>query len=104
MSTTRPNSAATLERDPVCGMNIHPAAAKHVYELNGNNYYFCCASCAEKFKADPAKYLNQEPPAHSPGLVTLGAAAPKPPAAQRAPQTQVSPSAAYVCPMCPEVH
>ena len=58
MSTNPSDQPATLERDPVCGMNVNPATAKHVYAHGGKNYYFCCAGCAEKFKADPAKYLT----------------------------------------------
>ena len=57
------------ERDPVCGMNVNPASAKHIHELAGKNYYFCCAGCAQKFKANPQEYLNKPP---SSGLVSLG--------------------------------
>jgi Cu+-exporting ATPase len=106
MSTTS-NPAPTLERDPVCGMSVNPATAKHIHSHAGKNYYFCCAPCVEKFKAEPAKYLN--PPARQSGLVILGAAAaahPAQPLAQIKPHTP-SPAAAgkmaYVCPMCPEV-
>jgi Cu+-exporting ATPase len=92
-------------------MNVNPASAKHVYEHAGKKYYFCCAGCVEKFKADPGKYLNQ-PVASSSNLVMLGmpvAAKPsfhpesahiitRPPAPKPAALTP-----AYVCPMCPEV-
>jgi Cu+-exporting ATPase len=92
------NQAFTLERDPVCGMNVNPATAKHIFEHGGKNYFFCCAGCVEKFKAAPTKYLSATAPARSSGLVMLGAA----------PLTRVQPPAAirqsvYVCPMCPEV-
>jgi Cu+-exporting ATPase len=70
MSTNPSNPVPTLERDPVCGMNVNPATAKHVHNHRGKNFYFCCAPCVEKFKADPAKYLAPRPS----GLVTLGAA------------------------------
>ncbi|MCU1304770.1 MAG: copper-translocating P-type ATPase [Candidatus Sulfotelmatobacter sp.] len=93
MSTRLSNPASSLERDPVCGMNVNPATTKHSYDHDGKNYYFCCAPCVEKFKADPSKYLSQE----SSALVMLGAA-PKP----TAQATQATPPA-YVCPMCPEV-
>ncbi|MGA7320860.1 MAG: YHS domain-containing protein, partial [Candidatus Sulfotelmatobacter sp.] len=75
------NQPSTPERDPVCGMNVNPATAKHVYEHGWKNYYFCCASCAEKFKADPQKYLSGPPPAKASGLVMLGAAQSAPPTA-----------------------
>jgi len=106
MSTKPSNPASTLERDPVCGMNVNPATAKHVHSHNGKNYYFCCAPCVEKFKAAPAKYLGGTVPVRASGLVMLGAATastsptlhrnqPPPPAA--------APGGAFVCPMCPEV-
>ncbi len=88
------------ERDPVCGMNVNPATAKHIHEHGGKKYYFCCAGCVEKFKANPQRYLNK--PA-APGLVTLGMRrrlAPKP-ATKSGSRKPGAP--AYVCPMCPEV-
>ncbi len=60
-------SPTPTERDPVCGMNVKTATAKHTHEHAGNTYYFCCAACVEKFKSNPQEYLNK--PA---GLVTLG--------------------------------
>jgi len=92
----------TTERDPVCGMNVNPATAKHVHEYAGKNYYFCCGGCVEKFKANPQSYLNKSAPS---GLVTLGmpatAPSPKPALPIRKPEAGSPPS--YVCPMCPEV-
>src|SRR5579871_1172813 len=84
--------AAAAERDPVCGMSVNPATAKHVYEHSGKKRYFCSAQCVDKFTNDPAKYLTTETKPSVSGLVGLTPA--------------VSPSAgrtAYVCPMCPEV-
>jgi Cu+-exporting ATPase len=83
-------------------MNVNSATAKHVHSHDGKNYYFCCASCAEKFKSDPPKYLSQK--SSGSGLVTLGGAMAKPPApvSHNASQTQLA-AAAYVCVMCPEV-
>src|SRR5579863_5817419 len=92
----------TLERDPVCGMNVNPATAKHLHQHAGKNYYFCCAGCAEKFKADPKKYLAPKP--RPSGLVMLGAPAAAPAAHHPVHPTQTKPErTAYVCPMCPEV-
>jgi len=132
MSTKPSNQAPTAERDPVCGMSVDPVTAKHVQAHSGKNYYFCCAPCVEKFKADPAKYLNNAPSPDSsglilpgtimpgmtpgtttPGLVTLGAAAPPvatdehhaaPIGALRPESQPAAASPAYVCPMCPEVY
>ena len=95
-------SPTPTERDPVCGMNVNPATAKHVHEHAGKNYYFCCAGCVEKFKANPQGYLNKPAPS---GLVTLGMPSAHPlrgPCSiTRKPDAGSPP--AYVCPMCPEV-
>jgi len=65
------NPDPVLERDPVCGMQVNPLAAKHAYEHHGKKLYFCCGHCVEKFKANPEAYLNK-PAANPPGLVTVG--------------------------------
>ena len=107
---TASNPAPVLEHDPVCGMNVNPTTAKHVYEHAGKKYYFCCARCIEKFSANPSGYLNK--PVSS-GLVMLGMPAPKPASSDKSVSlTQLRPALtpspggaapAYVCPMCPEV-
>ncbi|MFZ0143620.1 MAG: heavy metal translocating P-type ATPase [Candidatus Sulfotelmatobacter sp.] len=109
MSTNPSDQPAALERDPVCGMNVNPATAKHAYAHAGTNYHFCCAGCAEKFKTDPAKYLTV-PPARASGLVTLGAAKAAPLTGHRLGPLEPEPARqtpaagpAYVCPMCSEV-
>jgi xanthine dehydrogenase accessory factor len=43
--------------DPVCGMTVDVATAKHSYELNGTMYYFCCPHCRKRFVDNPQKYL-----------------------------------------------
>jgi P-type Cu+ transporter len=93
MATNPSDQAGLLERDPVCGMNINPATAKHAHQHGEKNYYFCCVGCADKFKTDPAKYLTIPSARRPSGLVTPGAA-----------NAASTAGAAYVCPMCPEVH
>jgi Cu+-exporting ATPase len=108
-----PAKSATVEKDPVCGMTVDPATAKHKFEHGGKAYYFCCAHCLEKFRGDPIHYLSPRPAAAS-GLQMISiasASAPRTPEAKPAlvtlaplparsmPQQQT----AYVCPMCPEV-
>ncbi|MFZ1010135.1 MAG: heavy metal translocating P-type ATPase [Candidatus Sulfotelmatobacter sp.] len=93
MPTKPSNPASTADHDPVCGMSVNPATAKHVHAHGGKDYYFCCAPCAEKFKVDPAKYLNKTPSPGSSELIMRGSVMPS---------AAVSP--AYVCPMCPEVY
>ena len=110
MSTSPSNPVLAVERDPVCGMNVNPAATKHTHNHADRSYYFCCAGCLDKFTAHPEKYLSANPGQHPAGLVTLGAIkAPHPPAkspaaaAQNQPPIQAANGVAYVCLMCPEV-
>jgi Cu+-exporting ATPase len=110
INPTTPGPAPVLEKDPVCGMNVNPATAKNVHEHGGRKFYFCCAGCVEKFKSDPAGYLNK-PAAPKSELVMLGMpTAPKAATPQSAqtwlqspPAASSSAAPAYVCPMCPEV-
>jgi Cu+-exporting ATPase len=55
----RPHRPAGQEavKDPVCGMEVDPAASKHRAEYAGKTFHFCCAGCKTKFDADPARYL-----------------------------------------------
>jgi Cu+-exporting ATPase len=74
--------AAPKAKDPVCGMAVEPATAKHTAQHDGRSYFFCSAGCKAKFAADPAKYLNPQPSAPAP-------AAP--------------PGTIYTCPMHPQI-
>jgi P-type Cu+ transporter len=84
---------APKPKDPVCGMDVNPAKAKHKLDHAGKTYYFCSPHCLEKFRADPNKYLKSVPAAHAP--VQIAPAAPSKKAPAKAPS--------YFCPMCPEV-
>ncbi|MBI1331680.1 MAG: YHS domain-containing protein [Armatimonadetes bacterium] len=35
-----------------------PDKAAGFQDYEGKRYYFCCAGCPDKFKADPAKYAD----------------------------------------------
>jgi xanthine dehydrogenase accessory factor len=37
--------------DPVCGMTVQTAGARHQLERGGKTYYFCCAGCLKSFGA-----------------------------------------------------
>ncbi|HKN30559.1 MAG TPA: heavy metal translocating P-type ATPase [Roseiarcus sp.] len=74
-------SEKTLAKDPVCGMSVDPATAKHKADHAGATYYFCSGGCREKFVANPAKYLRPQPA--------------KPAAA--------APGVMYTCPMHPQI-
>ena len=82
-------AAAGEIRDPVCGMVVKPATAKHRVEHGGQTYYFCCDGCEGKFLADPARFLK---PADK--------GAPAAPAVRVAP---VPTATIYTCPMHPQI-
>ncbi len=113
MPVSPASSSDAIEIDPVCGMKVNPATAKHTYALNGKTYYFCCPKCVEKFKAAPEQYLAGSKKPAAP-LVMIGMPAPEkpqaggstaaePPHAAHKPATASQPGVVYVCPMCPEV-
>jgi xanthine dehydrogenase accessory factor len=52
----RPAAAPGQFVNPVCGMAVNIADAKHVEAYEGVNYYFCCDGCTTTFRADRAKY------------------------------------------------
>jgi P-type Cu+ transporter len=75
-ATVQTGANCKIDRDPVCGMNVDPANAAASVEYDRKLYHFCCKGCAEKFKADPQKYLA---PSYKPGgmsqqpqMVTIG--------------------------------
>jgi len=43
---------------PVTGETIAKGDAAGSMEYKGKTYYFCCAGCIAKFKADPEKYIK----------------------------------------------
>ena len=43
--------------DPVCGMTVEIATARHKTEYAGQTYYFCAPGCKRSFEKDPEKYL-----------------------------------------------
>ena len=80
--------------DPVCGMTVDPAAARASAVHDGRTYYFCCPSCASKFRADPGRYMHAQVPEHAPDRYTA------PPGARPA---AAASGVIYTCPMHPEV-
>ena len=54
----RSDEAAITVRDPVCGMNVDPAATEHHFDHGDETYHFCSATCRSKFASDPEGYLN----------------------------------------------
>ena len=43
--------------DPVCGMAVVRASATATVTLAGHTFYFCAPRCAERFDAEPGRYL-----------------------------------------------
>ena len=35
--------------DPICGMTVDRATAKHTLEMDGETFYFCCPHCKARF-------------------------------------------------------
>ena len=77
-----PSAGAVAEgvKDPACGMVVDPHTAKHRHTVEGRPYYFCSATCRERFTADPTKYLAPGEPAAAEPAGTI-----------------------YTCPMHPEI-
>jgi P-type Cu+ transporter len=86
-----------MQIDPVCGMTVDPARPAATVEHGGKTYYFCGASCAAKFRAEPEKYLHVEPakPSNAAPLIQLGGAKPA--------MAPAAAPAVYTCPMHPEI-
>lgn len=82
-------------------MTVNPGKAAASYDYQGETYYFCSKGCAEKFRANPDRYVKptQAGPAAGPPLVALA----RPPAASRAPSGTSRDEIEYTCPMHPEV-
>jgi xanthine dehydrogenase accessory factor len=50
-------AAAVAEAtDPICGMSVEVATARHHSDWAGRSVYFCCGHCKDIFDADPARY------------------------------------------------
>jgi len=52
--------------DPICGMRVTIAGARHIAEFQGRQYYFCCGGCRTKFLADPARHASSPAEARRP--------------------------------------
>jgi len=69
-------------RDPVCGMTVDPATAKHHSLHNGVNFAFCSANCKAKFDVDPARYITPK---------------------EAIPSVPIAQGTIYTCPMHPQI-
>jgi Cu+-exporting ATPase len=85
------DAKSSLVKDPVCGMSVDPATAKHKAEHGGATYHFCSAGCRENFVAEPMRFV--------------GAASTVADRAHRARLQSQNPAsgAIYTCPMHPQI-
>jgi Cu+-exporting ATPase len=115
--------AGVREKDPVCGMTVHPSKAAAKQEFLGNTYHFCSKRCAERFATEPDKFLSAPgifgmqtahggENAHGVGALHRGSADEGGPTGQAPVALPVSPettqtvtakSALYTCPMHPQI-
>ncbi|NOY23757.1 MAG: YHS domain-containing protein, partial [Acidobacteria bacterium] len=68
-------------KDPVCKMTVDPKKTVHKLSHNGQDYFFCSASCLKKFRDNPAKYEAETETA----------------------KAETSSGAKWTCPMHPEI-
>lgn len=50
----------TMEKDPVCGMDVDPKRAAATFEYEGKTYFFCAPGCKKAFERAPETYLKKE--------------------------------------------
>lgn len=56
-SAAQPASQPEEAIDPVCGMTVEVAGARHTVKYDGRAYYFCSPGCKREFEAEPEKYV-----------------------------------------------
>jgi protein SCO1/2 len=57
---TAADESATLERDPVCNMNVRVTADAIKTDVGGHTTYFCSEYCRDRFLANPSAYAHQD--------------------------------------------
>ncbi|MGB6384509.1 MAG: heavy metal translocating P-type ATPase [Terriglobales bacterium] len=124
ISNAVPTPDRVVEKDPVCGMDVNPATARHKTLHKGmldkeKEYFFCSAGCLAKFQANPEKILSSSP---QPMTMTSGHVSQGAPTLVKSTLSKVQNASrsdaqltslseketrkdtrSYVCPMCPEV-
>ncbi len=98
LPTSLAEAKSELAKDPVCGMSVDPAMAKHKAEHADATYYFCSAGCREKFVANPARFLAERAEAPASAAHSHVHRISPPPAMNLAPS-----GAIYTCPMHPQI-
>jgi YHS domain-containing protein len=52
-----PPGGGGVDLDPVCGMTVEPGRAPAQVQHRGQTVSFCGPGCADRFRADPDRYL-----------------------------------------------
>ena len=50
---------AATATDPICGMIVEIATARHHSTYDGRDFHFCCPACKRQFERNPQAYLVQ---------------------------------------------
>ena len=62
-SPTQENQSSTetgLYINPVCGIPVEKATAKHILQYQDQKVYFCCDGCKTSFEKEPEKYVSAD--------------------------------------------
>jgi Cu+-exporting ATPase len=52
-------NAPNMATDPICGMTVDVAAARHTHAFGGSTWYFCSRHCLDRFAASPERYAGE---------------------------------------------
>jgi xanthine dehydrogenase accessory factor len=52
-----PTSTVHEALDPVCGMTVMVATARHIATHRGRTFYFCSAGCRQRFESNPGSFV-----------------------------------------------
>lgn len=93
----------TAGTDPVCGMTVPPDQAAASADHDGQTFHFCSDGCARKFREAPGDYLLPKRASDAAGGCCHHGNAQGHSASKTSHAADADPSAAYTCPMHPEV-
>lgn len=58
VTSTREQASEAI--DPVCGMAVEVASARHTSTHAGHTFYFCCPACKREFEREPERFLAKK--------------------------------------------
>jgi len=65
--TPQPADSPGQAIDPICGMTVETAGARHTAEAGGRTWYFCGEGCRGRFLAAPERFAAPRQPRRSAG-------------------------------------